>query len=621
MERRPKRDQLEDIVRNRHGFSQNGKNLPIKDTQCILLNTLYENRGDQVSYSLLLESIGRPRLTGEDLAKVSALKPVHNLQQLMRPLFVAIGSHWIENIRGYGYGLLTRDKMLAEVTAKWPDLFHGSLSSIQETRNSFVSSSPRDVIPITPPSGQLPRSEFNSDVEPRHQMDVGVRAARKLQTKEQRSITAQTQINTPKERARSFTSNLPRVNPMLIGRKGELLLLEDAWNNPKTNFIQVTAEGGTGKTALIDKWFRRHVDETPIFAWSFYSQGSSTDRQTSSYFFFRDFVSWLGIEIPLTASIYGKAEAIADYLRRNRILLILDGIEPLQNRTGALLDKALKAFLLELATANSGLVICTTRVAMEFYDDDQRVLSLPLDNLTPDESVEYLRALNVSGTAAALRKAAAAYWNNALALTLLGTYLAAFCEGKVHRRIQIPPLITHGGSNANRAFRMIAGYEKLLNGTTEHKILLALGYFDRPADPEALALIVPSIRDRDHQYALKQLCDLRLILSTDIGQSIDCHPLVREYFALKTTPEGTADSATTMPGWHPKNRMRFQTWCLFSKPFTMAVVPGAIRKFWITFIVLAFAGTRKHTSPRNSAHLMSTFLYWQISSQYLLLNP
>src|ERR1017187_4416684 len=81
---------------------------------------------------------------------------------------------------------------------------------------------------------------------------------------------------------RAFTAKLPIVNPVLIGREDQIAFLDRAWSNPVTNFLQVIAAGGTGKTALVDKWFRRHIGEAEVFGWSFYSQGSSADRQTSS---------------------------------------------------------------------------------------------------------------------------------------------------------------------------------------------------------------------------------------------------------------------------------------------------------------------------------------------------
>ena len=194
---------------------------------------------------------------------------------------------------------------------------------------------------------------------------------------------------------RAFTAKLPVVNPLLIGREKELAFLDRAWADPATNFVQVIAAGGTGKSALVDKWFRRHVGEADVFGWSFYSQGTASDRHTSSDPFFTEILSWLHIDIAPTSSIWVKVDAVASRLREKRLLLLLDGVEPLQDADGAMHDSALKALLQELETANRGLVICTTRVRIDIPDDPPRVLSLDLDNLTPEQGAEYLRNLKV----------------------------------------------------------------------------------------------------------------------------------------------------------------------------------------------------------------------------------
>jgi hypothetical protein len=338
---------------------------------------------------------------------------------------------------------------------------------------------------------------------------------------------------------RAFTAKLPIVHPTLIGRENEIAFLDRAWSDADTNFVQVIAAGGTGKTALVDKWFRRHLGEAPVFGWSFYSQGAAPGRQTSSDLFFAEILAWLGIQI-VTTSIYAKAEAIANRLRQERLLLLLDGVEPLQDSSGALRDTALKALLQELDTANRGLVVCTTRVRMDIPDDPPRVLSLNLDNLTPEQGAEYLRHLKVDGTDEELQRASREYWNHALALTLLGTYLTDFCDADIRRRVEIPKLMIEETREGAHASRVIAAYERVFAGKPELAILRALGYFDRRAESEALRLVRPKIDYRQYQAALKRLHAARLILTKDPSQPIDCHPLVREYFAGQVTPEGHA---------------------------------------------------------------------------------
>jgi hypothetical protein len=247
---------------------------------------------------------------------------------------------------------------------------------------------------------------------------------------------------------------------------------------------------------------------------------------------FADIIKWFHIDVAPTDSIYIKAEAVARRLRDERVLLILDGVEPLQESTGPLRDAAVKALLQELATGHRGLVVCTTRVRMDIPE----AIPLDLDNLTPKQGAEYLRSLKVEGTDEELQQSSREYWNHALALTLLGTYLVDFCDADIRRRIEIPELVEEN----SHAHRVVAAYERMFAGKPELDILRALGYFDRPAEPAALRLVRPKIDYRQYQAALKRLYTARLILTRDPAKPLDCHPLVRQHFAKNATREGHA---------------------------------------------------------------------------------
>lgn len=331
---------------------------------------------------------------------------------------------------------------------------------------------------------------------------------------------------------RTFTSKLPTVNTLLIGRDDKIVFLDQAWANPDTNFVQIIAPGGTGKTALVDKWFRRYVGKITIFGWSFYSQGVSTQHATSSDPFFAEILSWLKTELAPSASVYAKADAVASRLRQERMLLILDGIEPLQDSNGNLLDSALKALLQELSTENRGLVLCTTRVRLDISDDVPRAVSIDLENLISEYGARYLQALGVKGEEQQLQQASEDFGNHALALTLLGTYLVDFLDADIRRRVEIRELMINESKFGPHARRMMAAYERIFSGKREADILRALGFFDRPADPGALKLVLPAMQEFQYRAALNRLYDARLVLAKDPIEPVDCHPLIREHFAV-----------------------------------------------------------------------------------------
>jgi tetratricopeptide (TPR) repeat protein len=344
---------------------------------------------------------------------------------------------------------------------------------------------------------------------------------------------------------RTSIQKLPTADPHVFGRDAQIEWLEQAWGNPQTNFVQIIAPGGAGKTALMTRWYRRHLDDVTVFGWSFYSQGTSEKSQTSSDPFFAEALRWFGINVPATESIWAKVDLLAARLRRDRVLLILDGIEPLQDPSGSLRDLALKALLQELAARNAGMVLATTRVRLidvpdALADEAPRSVSLDLENLEPADGARYLAHLGVLGAEEELRAASVAYENHALALTLLGTYLVTFCEARIERRADIRELQVDGTKPGRHARKVMASYARMYEGKAELDILRGLGYFDRPAEPEALKLVLPTMEDRKYRAALRRLREARLILTTDPGQPLDCHPLVREHFSAEATQEGHA---------------------------------------------------------------------------------
>ena len=73
---------------------------------------------------------------------------------------------------------------------------------------------------------------------------------------------------------------------------------------------------------------RRVARGERVYGWSFYSQG--TDRLASSDEFVDAALRRFGDTEPAPASPWDKGERLAALVRRERALLILDGVEPLQ---------------------------------------------------------------------------------------------------------------------------------------------------------------------------------------------------------------------------------------------------------------------------------------------------
>ncbi|RTK97305.1 MAG: hypothetical protein EKK65_12835, partial [Lysobacterales bacterium] len=312
--------------------------------------------------------------------------------------------------------------------------------------------------------------------------------------------------------------------PHFLGRDAELAELDAAWADQRgTDLFTCVAIGGTGKTALVRRWLDglKRADwggAQRVFAWSFYSQGTSEDRQASEDTFLTRALEFFGVQIDANASADDKGRRLADEIRRTRTLLVLDGLEPLQyppgQMTGWLRAPGVKTLLQTLADQGQpGLCVVTTREALadlaeyERSDDhpDGRLHRLDLGQLAAIDGARLLHRLGVRKAGAGelapddaeLQQASREVLGHALTLHVLGLYLAKAHRGDVRRR----DTLALGEVAANyrkpaeaaygHAFKVIRAYECWLEGNGEYgtrqlAVLRLLGLFDRPATPDCL---------------------------------------------------------------------------------------------------------------------------------------
>jgi hypothetical protein len=226
----------------------------------------------------------------------------------------------------------------------------------------------------------------------------------------------------------------------LFGRDSDLAQVLDAWDQCRVSIVAMDAMGGAGKTALV----RRFVDVLEAsgwrgahaaFAWSFYSQGSSEDRQVGADEFFDEALAFFGYgrqavlstlrlgeelsEADIKArqiagvrkirSVWDKGLALAGLIKERRVLLILDGLEPLQyaagarggavgeehGREGGLKDRAMRALVEQLAHGSRAFCLITTRLRiseLKSYEDKPVMLRLALERIPLMDAIDLLRA-------------------------------------------------------------------------------------------------------------------------------------------------------------------------------------------------------------------------------------
>ena len=355
-----------------------------------------------------------------------------------------------------------------------------------------------------------------------------------------------------------LSDRLPTVKGKFFGRKQELQLLDDSWNGEQTNIVEFVASGGTGKTKLLRHWLDRSLDDkamgiNSLIAWSFYSQGASEDKQISSRLFFDHAITELGSPSTDFPTDEARGEHLAKLLRQHRCLLILDGLEPLQHATsanrGELKDRALRQMLRTLALNNQGLCVITTRIAVhELCDHQRQVVHHNLDNLQAADAVELLKDLQVHGADEELQTAAEEYSYHALSVSLLGNLLHKRHKGDICKRDRLSELLDSESvdQDSRHAFKVMQAYERWFSEDKQYSAELALlrllGLFDHPIEQSLLEVLqeeqIPQltegIKPNAWSSAIAALRDDHHLLaqaSNPQDEQLDCHPLIRAYFA------------------------------------------------------------------------------------------
>jgi tetratricopeptide (TPR) repeat protein len=396
-------------------------------------------------------------------------------------------------------------------------------------------------------------------------------------------------------------ARLPVTGSDVFGREEDIAFLDNAWADPQVNVVAIVAWAGVGKSTFVNHWLRRMAAEKYrsaelVFGWSFYRQGSSRGTSSGDEFLYAA-LTWFGDPDPRIGTPWEKGERLAKLVAHDRTLLILDGLEPLQNppgpQEGRLREPSLQALLRELAAFNAGLCVITTRLPVADIADCECTSALrrDLEQLSRDAGAKLLRALGVKGDEAELRSASDEFRGHCLALTLLGSYLTDAYNGDIRCRGEVSGHLAHDVRQGAHAQKVMESYQTWFGEGPELSVLRMLGLFDRPAyerafkallKPPAIPGLTESLTDLSPtawRTILAKLRRARLLAGEDphnLGY-LDAHPLVREYFGDQLRSHLT-------DAWKECNRRLYHYYRVFApqlpnsfremEPLLLAVICG-----------------------------------------------
>ncbi|MBV8226361.1 MAG: protein kinase, partial [Verrucomicrobia bacterium] len=359
-------------------------------------------------------------------------------------------------------------------------------------------------------------------------------------------------------------SRLPITGSDVFGREEDIAFLDDAWNKPHVNIVTIVAWAGVGKSTLVNHWLRcmsinHYRSAELVFGWSFYRQGTG-GQSSSADEFLEAALAWFGDPDPRIGTAWEKGERLAKLIADRRTLLILDGLEPLQNppgpQEGRLREPSLQALLRELAAFNSGLCVITTRMPVADIAEYAHTAAprRDLERLSREAGAKLLRALDVHGSEADLQNASDDFGGHCLALALLGSYLTDAYNGDIRCRTEVSDRLAHDVRQGFHARKVMESYQIWLGEGPELSVLRMLGLFDRPTDERALEVLLKPPVIRGVTESLKSLSPIEwrtvlaklrraVLLAGEDPRNpglLDTHPLVREYFGeqLRTQKTG-----------------------------------------------------------------------------------
>lgn len=368
-------------------------------------------------------------------------------------------------------------------------------------------------------------------------------------------------------------THLPEGAEHFLGRSDELRALDASWGDG-TVIVEFVAPGGVGKTSLVKQWLQEMRRDgwrgaQRVYGWSFFSQGSSDDRQASEDLFISEALQWFGVKVDAALAPADKGRWLAQAVAASRTLLVLDGLEPLQYPPGPMGGRlrapGVEALLDYLASGGApGLCMVTTRERVEDLAEYERgedrpggsVRRIELGNLGDEDGARllYRQGVKKAGAAAIaaddeeLKQASREVRGHALTLSLLGSYLTDAHDGDVRRRDQVDLREADAEMRGGHAFKVMAAYERWFEqegekGARELAALRLLGFFDRPArrellhalcaEPAIAGLTEPltGLNEAQWQVTLNRLRKGGLVFVDEVDSGLDAHPLVREYLA------------------------------------------------------------------------------------------
>lgn len=224
-----------------------------------------------------------------------------------------------------------------------------------------------------------------------------------------------------------------------VDRDATAYQLSAAWMNPRIRVVNLVGEAGVGKSTLLASWLQHLARDQwrgaeQVFCWSFQQQAPTGRKQSADECFYA--LRQLLCDVDDAPEAWWETGArLAQLIHRQRMLVVLDDLDPLlridDQHNARITDDAILVFLRKLLMRNEGLcVVASQRPLAELsHWEEQGLVTMHLDRLSPAESKDLLTKLKYPSSTSEIDDAAAASRGHPIAARLVAGWRLAGHHG------------------------------------------------------------------------------------------------------------------------------------------------------------------------------------------------
>jgi tetratricopeptide (TPR) repeat protein len=333
-----------------------------------------------------------------------------------------------------------------------------------------------------------------------------------------------------------------------VGRKEMLDTITQWYKNPEVRIGGLIGWGGVGKSALVRKWYdslkANKIRPDGIFWWGFY-RNASLEQFLNALL---RYVSGGQIEPDTIKSTWEKADRIKEYIGWGAYLIILDGLEQMQegksgDEFGKMNHPEFTELLHYLAEVQKGLCLITTRYRLKDLDEwyNRGYENRLLLDLSIHDALLMLKKRGVKGSDDDIKEVVERYKGHALSLTLLAGYLKKFYDRDIKKAPQVK-FVLGDKKRFEDVNKLLQRYAEKMSGA--ERVFLNIfslfrqevterdfeGVFHKKIEDSTCNDILVEMSELDFKELIIGLVDWRLISCDEMKKLYTIHPLIKGYF-------------------------------------------------------------------------------------------